>query len=123
MTIMNHIQYTYERNGCTRRLGLPREWGQRADLGEYGELQSILRRHLPHLLLHLLPFSLQVRKSSQEVLLALLQQGSIFQCDTEGWSRLFPAMISVSLPWEWLAQLVANAGLTRVELWPALFPE
>lgn len=43
----------------------------------------------------MLSFCGPVRKSSQEVLLALLQQGSIFQCDTEGWSRLFPAMISL----------------------------
>lgn len=79
-----------------------------------GRPVSILRRHLPHLLLHLLPFSLQVRKSSQEVLLALLEQGLISQCDIE--AEVCPTLLersvpsrddecrkeamSVSLPWE-----------------------
>lgn len=75
---------------------------------------SILRRHLPFPLLHPLPFSLQVRKSSQEVLLALLEQGLISHCDIEG--KVCPILLersapdhdddcraealSVSLPWE-----------------------
>lgn len=76
--------------------------------------------------IHLLPFSLQVRKSSQEVLLALLEQDLIAQCDIEG--KVCPVLLersgpdcddecraeamSVSLPGSgWLAHLVANVGL------------
>lgn len=61
-----------------------------------GRAVSFLEKASTHLLFHLLPFPLQVRKSSQEVLLALLEQALISQGDVEG--KLCPVLLERSAP-------------------------
>lgn len=84
MTIMNHTQKNVQ-----QATGVPS--GSRAKGRPRGRCRATWEGTVS-----ILPFSLQVRKSSQEVLLALLEQDLISQCDIEG--KACPVLLERSGP-------------------------